>query len=134
MYEIEVAIGSSQEVTRRVAIGKVETSVSSRYPFQYLSPRSKRKKLDHLRHSMADICRKAAEKSTLVDQQSMPDAQSSEIAEVVHTIQHTEQEQQQLQESFSEADQSGEGHGELLKETWDRDVTDMERFFRGRGY
>ena len=31
---------------------------------------------------------------------------------------------------FSEADQFGEGHGELLKEIWDRDVADMEQFFK----
>ena len=132
MCMFEVAIGCLQEVTRCVTIRKVETSINFlEISFSvYLSPQSKRMKLDHLCHSMADIGRRATKKSTLVDRQSMPDAQSSEIAEVVRTIQHTEQGQQQLQEIFSEADQSGEGHGELLKEIWDRDVTDMERFFK----
>lgn len=58
----------------------------------------------------------------------MPDSQSSEIAEVVRTIHNTEQGQNLLQQIFSEADQSGEGRGELLKEIWDRDVSDVNQF------
>ena len=50
------------------------------------------------------------------------------IAEVVRTIHNTEQGQSQLQNIFSEADQSGEGRGELLKEIWDRDVSDVNQF------
>ena len=70
---------------------------SSRYPFQYLSPESKKMKFDHLRHSMSDIRMKGSKKATLVDRQSMPDVQTNEISEVVRTIHHTEHGQQQLQ-------------------------------------
>lgn len=76
---------------------------------------------------MADI---HSEEAALVDQQSIPDVQGCEIAEVVRTIQHTGQGQQQLQQIFTETDQSGDGRGELFKKIWDRDVTDIKIFFK----
>ena len=65
------------------------------------------------------IHEKAFKEAQEVDQLSMSDSQSSEIAEAVQTTHNTKQGQHQLQQIFSEADQSGEGRGELLK---DRDV------------
>lgn len=105
-------------------------SASSKYPFEYLSPRSKKIKLGHLRQSIADIRQRASEKVNLVDRHSLPTEQSDEICEMVSTIQQNEEGQHQLQQIFTEADQSGEGRGELLKEIWDRDVADMEQFFQ----
>ena len=100
-------------------------SASSAYPFQYLSPHSKKIKLDNMRQT---IHKKASKKAEAVDRLSIPDSQSTEIADVVRTIHNTEQGQSQLQNIFSEADQSGEGRGELLKEIWDRDVSDVNQF------
>jgi hypothetical protein len=74
------------------------------------------------------IHNKASKKAEEVDRLSMPDSQSTEIAEVVRTIHNTEQGQSQLQQIFSEADRSGEGRGDLLKEIWDRDVSDVNQF------
>ena len=105
-------------------------SAYSNYPFEYLSPQSKKIKLGHLRQSIADIHRKASEKAKMIDGQSLPNVQSDKICEVVHTIQQTKQGQHHLQQIFAETDQSGEGRGELLKEIWDRDVADMEQFFK----
>ena len=76
------------------------------------------------------IHNKAPKKAQEVDRLSMPESQSSEIAEIVQTIQNTEQGQNQLQEIFSEADQSGDGRGEMLKEIWDRHASDVNQFYR----
>ena len=73
----------------------------SAYPFQYLSPHSKKIKLDNMRQT---IHKKASKKAEAVDRLSMPESQSAEIAEIVRTIR------------------------ELLKEIWDRDVSDVDQF------
>lgn len=109
-------LSSSDRLTRQ--------SASSSYPFQYLSPHSKKIKLDNMRQAIHKVSIKAQG----VDRLSIPDSQGGEIAEVVRTIHDTEQGQYQLKQIFSEADQSGGGRGELLKEIWDRDVSDMTQF------
>ena len=50
------------------------------------------------------IHKKASKKAEAVDRLSMPESQSAEIAEIVRTIR------------------------ELLKEIWDRDVSDVDQF------
>ena len=110
-------LSSSDQLTRQ--------SASSSCPFQYLSPHSKIK-LNNM-HQL--IHNKAPKKAQEVDRLSIPESQSSEIAEIVWTIQNSEQGQNQLQEIFSEADQSGDGRGEILKEIWDQDVSDVNQFY-----
>ena len=62
------------------------------------------------------IHEKAFKETQEVDQLSMPNSQSSEIAEAVQTTTHnTKQGQHQLQQIFSEADQSGEGRGRVIE-------------------
>ena len=55
-------------------------SASSNYPFEYLSPQSKKIKLGHLHQSLTDIRKKASKKAEMVDRQCMIDAQSEEIS------------------------------------------------------
>ena len=71
------------------------------YPFQYLSPNSKKIMLDNM---LQTSHKKASKKGEAVDRLCMADSQSAKIAEVVRTIHSTKQGQSQLQHNFSEAD------------------------------
>ena len=121
-WQLAVCKKSSHELLPSDRLTRQSTSF---YPFQYLSPHSKKIKLDNMCQTIHKTTSKKAQE---VDRLSMPDSQSSVIAEVVQTIHNTEQGQNLLQQIFSQADQSSEGQGELLKEIWDRDVSDINQF------
>ena len=104
-------------------------SASSTYPFQYLSPKSKKVKIENLQQAVT-YHRRLSQKAQAIDRACISEAQGAEVAEIIHTIHNSAEGQKQLQQIYSEADHSGDGRGAVLKQIWEEDVSDMQQFMK----
>ena len=100
---------------------------SSNYPFAYLSPASKKAKIENLKKALATAKTAAAD---VIERVPVNDIQNDDITDLVHSIHSSEEDQRELERIFAEADETGEGCGETAKQIWEADVTDMEQFFQ----
>ena len=102
-------------------------SASSAYPFQYLSPKSKKVKIENLQQAVT-YHQRLSHKAQAIDRACISEVQGAEVAEIIHTIHSCAEGQKQLQQIYAEADQTGDGRGAVLKQMWEEDVSDMEQF------
>ena len=130
MLKIELAASGTQKDSRWTdTLGKRRRSASSTYPFQYLSPKSKKVKIENLQQ-VVTYHRRLSQKAQAIDRACISEAQGAEVAEIIHTIYNSAEGQKQLQQIYSEADHSGDGRGAVLKQIWEEDVSDMQQFMK----
>lgn len=101
-------------------------TASSKFPFDYLSPASKKARLTNIKKENHAL--KVKVKRFRDVRLELNDDQSKEMAELVHTISNSEAGKIELEKIFNEAEEVGEGRGYSLKNIWEEDVSDIETF------
>ena len=75
-------------------------SSSSAYPFQYLSPKSKKVKIENLQQAVT-YHRRLSQKAQAIDRACVTEAQGAELSEIIHSIHNCAEGQKQLQKIYS---------------------------------
>ena len=96
---------------------------SSRYPFDRLSPASKKAKVENLQKVVT--CGRKCKIAKMIDRTPVNEVQNDEIANLVNSIHDSEEGQHELERIFNEADGTKEGRGQIAKEIWEADVADV---------
>lgn len=104
------------------------SEATSKYPFDYLSPKSQQLKVQKMRRAIGDLNMLVKRTVSKIDRLSLTDEQNFEISELVQSIQCSSEGQNELQRIYSEAEQSGEGRGAILRALWENDTSDMNQF------
>lgn len=102
---------------------------SSTTQFDILSPASKRARLENMRKEITRLRGMVQRSSEKTERLSLNDGQNDEMSELVKAIQSSPHGQQALQTIYREAEDSGSSRGELLKSLWEKDASDMGRFY-----
>ena len=83
-----------------------------------------------MRREIANLRSQAKCSAEKIERTSMNDKQNDEIAELVKSIDSSDHGQHALQLIFQEADKAGEGKGDILRDIWEQDVSDMKQFYQ----
>ena len=102
---------------------------SSHAPLEFLCPASKKACICNMQKTIKKLHSQMLN-SLKEERLSLHEEQNEEMAELVETIHQSRTGQEELQKIYSEADASEDGSGELLKSTWEQDVSDAGRFFQ----
>ena len=103
---------------------------SSTVPFDFLSPESKKARLSNMRREIVTLRTQAKSSAEKIERISMNDKQNDEITELIKSIDNSDDGQSALQSIFKEADEDGAGKGDMLKDIWEQDVSDMKQFYQ----
>lgn len=103
------------------------SEATSKYPFEYLSPKSQQLKVQKMRRAIGDLNMLVKRTVSETDRLSLTDEQDLEISELVQSIQSSS-EGQELQNIYSKAEQSGKGRGSILQALWENDSSDLNQF------
>lgn len=104
------------------------SEATSKYPFDYLSPKSQQLKVQKMHRAIGDLNMLVKHTVSKIDRLSLTDEQNFEISELVQSIQRSSEGQNELQSIYSEAEQSGEGRGAVLRALWENDASEMNQF------
>ena len=96
---------------------KERQSVGSKLPFDYLSPNSKRRRLDNMRKAIHTLKSKVVYHFEKIQRISANEVQNKELGELVDAI-----------TTSSEAGSTQEGVEHALKGIWENDVSDWRQF------
>ena len=107
---------------------KLRQQASSTVPFDILSPASKKAWLSNMRAEITKLRTLSQHSFDKLEQVCINDKQNDELCELVKAIDSCDQGRQPLQGIFQEADEVGKGKGDLLKDIWERDISDMKGF------
>lgn len=91
---------------------------SSRYPFDYLSPESKKAKVEKLRKAVSSLGRKSSSGAKEIERMPVSEVQNEETSKLVYSVHKSEDGQRELQKILAEADESGEGCGQMVRDIW----------------
>ena len=101
------------------------SEATSKYPFDYLSPKSQQLKVQNMRRAIGDLNMLVKRTVSKIERLSLTDEQNFEISELVQSIQCSSEGQRNI---YSEAEQSGEGRGSILRALWENDFSNMSQF------
>ena len=81
-----------------------------------------------MRRAIGDLNMLVKRTVSKIERLSLTDEQNFESSELVQSIQCSSEGQKELQSIYSEAEQSGEGHGSILRALWENNSSDMSQF------
>ena len=104
---------------------------SSTFPFEYLSPVSKKARMTNIRSENKKLRIKVGRVLTAskdVFRLELNDNQGQELTELVHAISSSKVGMDELEKIFDEAEEVGEERSCILRKIWEDDVSDIGSF------
>lgn len=103
-------------------------SSSSHSQFSYLSPSSKRARLENMRKTARSLKFAANYYSLKVEKTSINEIQNQEVGQLIDSIVISEEGQRHLQQIISEANDVTSGLGNVVEEVWKEDYSQWMQF------